>query len=95
MIRVKSILSSFLLAGALVTSPAVAGDDDAINSPEIQPANEQMVLPMSDMGEPIESTESFDVASLTYCWAGSVFDESSGESVDYYTLCQAELYDIA
>ncbi|HEY7164454.1 MAG TPA: hypothetical protein VIB79_07810 [Candidatus Binatia bacterium] len=40
---------------------------------------------------PIGSTADIQVASTSYCYAGSSVDPATGETVDHYNLCEDSL----
>lgn len=74
----RVLFATVLLAGMLYGSNGAASTND---KPLVIPINSSV---QSDTGIPRESVE---IAAVDYCYAGSLIDPTTGESVDFFVLC--------
>lgn len=74
----RVLFATVLLAGMLYGSNGAASTND---KPLVIPKNSSV---QSDTGIPSELVE---IAAVDYCYAGSLIDPTTGESVDFFVLC--------
>lgn len=91
--RLHGYIASGFLAGSLLGSPIdlLAGD----NYPDFMNREKNAVRETSpneklSLGQPIPErhrAEPIKLASVDYCYRGSVMDPTTGEMVDFYVMC--------
>ena len=96
MVNAKSLFSSLLLGTVLTASPLMAQQITQTEEPSvfIIQMDEPESYAMNDMDQSIAPDDSSELA-MAYCYVGSVIDEDTGQTVDLYSLCPADSFDMA
>jgi hypothetical protein len=79
----RVLFATGLLAGMLFGSNGAASTNV---KPLVVPENRAV---QSAAGASIPS-ESVEIAAVDYCYAGSLIDPTTGESVDFFVLCEED-----
>lgn len=88
----QTLFATVLLAGMLFGSSAAAAVDhkplgNAVNSP-VQSGTEKSAAGESAIENGPKGA--VEVAAVDYCYAGSIMDPTTGESVDLFVLCEED-----
>lgn len=97
--RLHTYLASLFFAALLLGNPtsALAGDDylrpmnpaSSAMHEKIREFPSQGSTQQRSLAEPSEtaSLDSFEIASVDYCYRGSIIDPATGEMVDLFVMC--------
>jgi hypothetical protein len=86
----------FFLAGALLGSPATALAGGGGMSLEARTVEDKTNMMANEESAQQKSAPELLLVATDYCYMGSIMDDSTGEILDFYGICEGgENFDVA